>query len=133
MVTPNLIHYQVVEISQRIEVAAPDIDDVFDEPVEGVDATYDPPVTLKAQVAYDKFLDSNPEVVSDDPVTTGHLTFRVKDLNRAGITIARGDKIVSISGNPVDLFIIEPKPRGHYKGGPTLIFAEFMDRRVVPK
>ncbi len=129
---PSLIHAQDVEIEQIVRVDAPDIDSVFDEPVSGVSATFAAPVQLRAQVAYNKFLDSNPEVIGDDPVTTGHLTFRVYDLNNRSIILQKGDRISKISGTVVELYIVEVKPKGHYSK-PTLMMAEFINKRLVEK
>lgn len=129
---PSLIHAQDVEIEQIQRVDAPDIDSVFDEPVSGTNATYATAVQLRAQVAYNKFLDSNPEVIGDDPVTTGHLTFRVYDLAKMSVTLQKGDRISKISGTDVELYIVEVKPKGHYNK-PTLIMVEFINKRLVEK
>lgn len=70
------------------------------------------------------------------PVSDGHVMFLAVDLDAAQIVLKKGDKIMSIAGDPVGvdrggvargLTIVEAQPKGHYGGVATMVKAYFVE------
>ena len=128
MVQPRLIH-PVNVVIQQIDRTATNWDPDFKEPIDEEDVAYQDPVTLKGQVNYMSFEQMVSAPASWVKDSIGRIVFRKKDLTAAGITLDLMDKIISIDGEDVTLFILEARPQGHYQHS-TLIFAFFGEKFV---
>jgi hypothetical protein len=107
---PKLIHPVEVTI-YRIDRVATQFDPDFREPIG--DVKYEStPVTVKAQVKYDRFQALNMVPGGDSPQTSGYLLIE----NEPPGGLNKGDKIASIAGVPVELYITEKRPAVHYRG-----------------
>lgn len=120
---PKLIHPVEVTI-YRVDRVATQFDPDFREPLAGV--RYEPvPVTVKAQVKYDRFEALNMVAGGDSPVTTGYLLIEKEP--PGGLN--KGDKIAAIAGQPVELYITEIRPAVHYGGRARMLKVLFEARR----
>lgn len=107
---PRLIHPVEVTIN-RVDRTATVFDQDFREPVGGI--RYDPvPVTVKAQVKYDRFEALNMVPGGDSPQTSGYLLIEAEPPGE----LNKGDKITGIAGVPVELYITEKRPAVYYGG-----------------
>jgi len=124
---PDLIHPIPVEIEQ-IDKGKTAYDDDAREAVRTIGRSV--VQKLEAQVSWS---------VKDEPIpgkqgiseeARGYLLFRRNDLIGKSIIINRGDKIIKIGHDDVELFILGRTPAGHYpdQGGATLLQAYFGDR-----
>lgn len=120
---PKLIHPVDVTI-YRIDRAATQFDPDFREPTTGVQYEL-APVTVEAQVKYDRFEALNMVAGGDSPLTTGHLLIEREPLGG----LNKGDKITTIAGQPVELYITEKRPAAHYGGQARLLKVLFEARR----
>lgn len=110
---PKLIHPVEVTI-HRVDRTATQFDPDFREPIG--DVKYEPtPVTLRAQVKYDRFEAQNMVPAGDAPLSSGYL------LTDEDPGINKGDKITSIAGIPVELYVTEKRPAVHYGGRARMV------------
>ena len=127
MVRPNLIHPVNVQIEQG-DKANTKFDENAREPVRKM--TLISAITLSAQVKWKNTDNPQPEFQGVTEDSNGYLLFRFFDLTKAGVTLARGDKIIKIARATYELFITQLIPAGHYpdQNGPSLLKAFFADR-----
>lgn len=90
------------------------------------------PIPLSAQVSYGKtdgpsWKFGGQGGVSSDSL--GRVAFMKRDLDTAGVTLARGDRIASIAGNAQNLYLTEEKLAGHFSGVTNIIVWRFEDKR----
>jgi len=120
---PKLIH-PVEATVYRIDRVAPQFDPDFREPTTGVQ--YEPaPVTVEAQVKYDRLEALNMVAGGDSPLSPGHLLIEAEPPGG----LEKGDKIVAFAGQPVELYITEKRPAAHYGGRARLLKILFEARR----
>lgn len=81
----------------------------FREPVGSV--KYQAPVTVRAQVRWERNQALNMAPGGDSPVTELVLTM-VADEFRAAGGFGKGDHVTSIAGDPVDAYVTEVRPAG---------------------
>lgn len=62
----------------------------------------------------------------DKIMTAGHLVFRKKDLDDAGIILRTGDYIIELAGAKVNFEIVEIRPESILGGKQRLIYADYM-------
>ena len=130
---PSLIHPVDVEVRQLDEAGTakdPDTGEVLlgDGRYGGdVGERYGDPITLAGQVKWGATEVFVPAAGGEVPDSKGHVVFRVCDLETAGVTLRKRDKITAIAGTEYELWITELRPQAHYGGRPTLIFAVFND------
>jgi len=58
--------------------------------------------------------------------TAGHLVFKKKDLDDAGVVLRTGDYIIEIAGAKVNFEIVEVRPESILGGKQRLIYADYM-------
>jgi hypothetical protein len=126
MPEPNLIHPVDIILEQR-DLAATIYDEDTREPIRQVERKAQ--VTVSGQVLWD---------YHDDPKSTGtglimeergYFMVRTSDMSAASIEIKHGDRVLSMGGVAVSLYITRTRPMGHYPGlGATLLRCYFIDR-----
>jgi hypothetical protein len=127
MVLPNLIH-PVTIIIEKLNTAGTIYDEDTREPIK--QAAHAVPVPVRGQVSWD----IKDEVVIGEGGTrleaNGYILFRYVDLNSAGITLSRQDRIKKIGWMDVDVYVVSLKPMGHYgdRNGASMVKAFFTDR-----
>lgn len=119
---PRLVHPVEVQIA-HVDPATP-IDPVFREPTGGT--KYLAPVTIKAQVRYERHEEQNMIPGGDSPVTRGWLTMLARDVEAWGIKPR--DKIVKVADVSVEYYITEIRPCGYYSGTAYLMRLVFESR-----
>ncbi len=107
---PKLIHPVEVAIC-RVDRTATQFDPDFREPI-GEIKYESTPVTVKAQVKYDRFEALNMVPGGDSPQTSGYLLIEAEP--PGGLN--KGDKIISIAGISTELYVTEKRPGVHYGG-----------------
>ena len=94
---------------------------------------YSPEITLRGQVNFSKTeyrLNKRfPTLTGDKNPTFGHVLFRVRDLERAGVTLQKGDIIVSTAGISLGTPIMELRYESPLNGRFLLLYAEFERRK----
>ena len=127
MVLPNLLHPVPIEIEQ-ISRSASIQDDDYREPVQ--QAVRGPRVTAPGQVKWFSDDRSYPTKAGSESESQGYVLFRYVDLTRLGITLQQADRIVSMGGLAVDVYVTELRPEAHWPdlGGPGTVKAFFKDR-----
>jgi hypothetical protein len=126
-VRPRLIQPVEVEVRQ-IDTENTVYDEQTRAPVGQV--LWQDPVVLHAQV-YDGDTDrARAQMGGIREESEGHLTFLAEELDAAGVTLARGDRISKIAGRETDLYIERLRYAGHYTGpNSTLLLVFWEDRR----
>lgn len=127
---PKLISPSDIIIEQH-DVAASVYDDALREPIGPVARTS---VTLKAQVSYGSKARVSRTHGGQGGVNneaSGHLVFLQSDLDAAGVTLQRGDRIKKIAQRDVSFYLDNERPGGHWDGTSTLVMWYFTDRRPV--
>ena len=126
-IDPTLIHPVPVIIRQGNKPASSFRDDAR-EPVRKLVRTADR--TLSAQIKWRRTDDPSADFTGVTENSIGYLLFKWKDLDAAGVTIRRGDKVIKIDRIEYELFITQLMPAGHYpdQNGSTLLKAFFADR-----
>lgn len=59
----------------------------------------------------------------------GRLIVRYVDIEAAGYTPRRGDKVVQMGTKSVEYYIVNIEQRGHWQNGPTFLRLYYSDRR----
>ena len=94
---------------------------------------YQQPITLRAQVNYGDvkyhFKQRDPSFTGDQDKTAGHLVFKVTYLENLGITLNKGDFVVSVAGVPMNLVIRELRYESSLRGKFLLLYAVMETRR----
>ncbi|MGE5551515.1 MAG: hypothetical protein ACM3ZC_13465 [Bacteroidota bacterium] len=121
---PRLVHPVACQI-RRINQAGTETDPVFREPVAGTQ--YGDPVPFSAQVKYQRHSQQNMVPGGDSPLSAGSLTMERTDYDQRG-GFGVGDKIVSIAGETVELYLIDVQPAGVYMGRAWLMRLVFESR-----
>jgi hypothetical protein len=127
MPLPNLLH-PVPVVIRPIDKPNTPYDSDFREPIQRVARKSD--VTLPGQVAWANDKQVQYTRGGNRYDADGYVLFRYADLSAAAITLAVNDRIVSLGGLEVNVYIKHFQPMGHYAdaGGPTLIKAFFSDK-----
>jgi len=103
----------------------------FEEPVTKKDRSAE--VTLHGQVNLGRagaaFARRSPSLTGDRVESDGHLVFRKADLDAAGVTLAKGDRVVRIASEDVDFLLTEVRPESPLRGGFLLVYAELDHNR----
>jgi hypothetical protein len=128
MPIPNLIHPLSIQI-QKQDTDETDYDDDFREPVQQTKRAST--VTVDGQVKWGSHKSYSSNRRGPQESSDGYILFRYVDLNDAGITLEREDKIIKIGNLDVNVYINSLLPEGHYpdQGGYTLVKAFFVDRQ----
>ena len=123
---PRLLHPVSVEV-KKLDRAGTAWDSKAREPVGHV--VREKKVVLQAQVLYNRIEQPSADFEGVLRDSKGKLVFRWCDLQAAGVTIARGDKVSKIANRDVDYFVSYFEDAGHYpEFGATLLMAWFVDR-----
>jgi len=127
MVLPNLLHPVPIEIEQ-INRSGTIQDDDYREPIQQV--SRNARVTIPGQVKWNSDERLNPTKAGAEDESQGYVLFRYTDLNRLGVTLQQGNRIVKMGTVDVDVYIIQLRPEAHYPdlGGPGTVKAFFRDR-----
>lgn len=129
---PAVLNPVDIVVDQR-SVATTAIDPDFDEPLGA--AARGASITLRGQVNYGSASGHHERLVrsrtGDEAASSGHLLFRKKDLDDAGVTIGKGDRVSSIAGVSVDLEIIEVRHQAPLRGVFLLTMCPFRERSDV--
>lgn len=124
---PRLIHPIPVIVEQR-DLASPGVmNHDAREPVK--QASRAVAVELRAQVQWGEKDDPNPEEGGPRETSRGYLIFLRRDLAAAGVTLKRGDRVTSVGGLDVDLYLNGSEPCMHYHTGPQGELWQFRDRQ----
>jgi len=103
----------------------------FEEPVTKKDRTEE--VTLAGQVNLGRagaaFERRSRSLTGDRAESDGHLVFRKADLDAAGVTLEKGDRVIRVAGEAVDFLLTEVRPESPLRGGFLLVYAEFEHNR----
>jgi hypothetical protein len=103
----------------------------FEEPIGTKDRSEE--VVLQGQVNLGKpgsaFERRSPSLTGDRAESDGHLVFRKADLDAAGVTLAKGDRVVRVAGEAVDFLLAEVRPESPLGGAFLLVYAEFTHNR----
>ncbi len=110
----------------------PAVDAQFREPTGTVDYTYN---VIAGQLGLRDTDRWNPRPGGDVPQADGHVVLRVVDMP-AGFAPRVGDRVTQIAvGHPeeraVEWHVVEVRPQGHYRAGPTLWFCFYRDLRTL--
>ena len=68
-------------------------------------------------------------LTGDKAESRGHIVFRIADLEAAGVQLAKGDQVVGIAGQAVDLLITEVRPESPLRESFLLLYAELEQRQ----
>ncbi|GAB1376889.1 hypothetical protein MASR1M48_17410 [Lactococcus petauri] len=124
-IEPSLIHAVEVQI-QRLDVNNTMYDDVFREP--SVQAQYKPVQTIICQIHWVAFEKMNMDRGGDLKDFDGWITMRKSDFEDIeGGLFKKSDKIISVDGEPMELYIQTPDRKGHYTEAKLVRFF-FKDR-----
>lgn len=103
----------------------------FEEPLTKKNRTEE--VVLHGQVnlgrsgsAFDR---RRPSLTGDRAESDGHLVFRKADIEAAGVTLRKGDRVVRVAGEEVDFLLTEVRPESPLGGEFLLVYAEFEENR----
>lgn len=83
----------------------------------------------EAQIVYQLRDKREPRETGEGEESRGHLTFRKTTFDALDSPVQKGDRIVKIGGVDVDYQVIEVRPGGHLRGGPTLMLVFFEQNR----
>ena len=124
---PRLIHPIPVEIRQ-ISRTKTKWDDKAREPIGRI--VRDNVVQLEAQVRWVRIEQPIADFNGIRHDSKGTLTFRYRDLDEAGITLVRGDKVSKIGNRNTDMFLDHFEDAGNYQdfSGATLLVVTMVDR-----
>ena len=129
MVQPRLLH-PVPIVIQQMDQSTTMYDDDYREPIQQSQRFAN--VTLPGQVKWTVGLDElKMERGGVRLEAEGYVLFRYKDLKAKNITLKKDDRLITIGGVEVDVYITKIQPMGHYPSaaGPTLVRAWFNDRQ----
>lgn len=62
---------------------------------------------------------------------SGYLVFAVADLDDAGVTLAKGDKVATIAGRTANVWLTSKVWAGHLNGAPTLEIWDIADKPLT--
>ncbi len=117
---------------EQISVADTEYDEDYQMPVGGKEAR---PTTIqvKGQVNFGdgghQFEARQPSMTGDRIPSTSHIVFRTCDLEEAGITIKKDDRVISIAGEDVDLLVDEVRGESPLDGGYLLRYVELVSNK----
>jgi hypothetical protein len=110
-------------VLQQKDTASTVYDDDAREPIaqvaRAVVGTTVTTVELKAQASWNRALRTEWQGGGQGGVSEGadgYLVFRVGELEKKGITLQRGDRIISVAGRTTDLYLLEELPAAHLDG-----------------
>lgn len=115
-------------VVEQLDTANTIYDDVAREPVKTVARASQ--TTLEAQVSWGRSSRYSYRQGGQDGFAEkadGYLVFRVSDLDDAGVSLARGDKVVTIGGRPAGVYLTDRLYAGHHGGAPRLEVWDFAD------
>lgn len=101
------------------------MDSDFREPAST--RAFDAGVVVKGQVNFGmkKYAEQDITMTGDKGDTMGWFCFRKSDLDRAGISLQKGDRVSEVAGEAMDLEIVEARPESPLRGRFLLIYADF--------
>ena len=128
MVQPRLLH-PVPIIIQQIKPSLTPMDDDYREPIQ--QSKRGANVTIQGQVNWTGMDKVDMAVGGVRLESEGYVLFRYIDLARKNIVLKKDDRLISIGGVEVDVYIMKLQPMGHYPSakGPTTVRAWFHDRQ----
>ena len=83
-------------------------------------------VTLYAQNNSNVIKRKSASSTGDKIMTAGHLVFKKKDLEDAGVKLRTGDYIIELAGDKVNFEIVEIRPESILGGSNRLLYADYM-------
>lgn len=124
---PNLIHPIPIEL-RLLNRENTVWDQKAREPIGR--AVREIPVQLQAQVRWNEIGKPVAEFTGVRGESKGYLMFRYRDLEAAGVTIKRGDKITKIGNRVCSMFAAWFEDAGHYQDftGACFLLVWFLDR-----
>lgn len=126
MPEPNLIHPVDIVLEQR-DLSNTLFDEDTREPIRQVERVTQ--TTIQGQVLWDFHEDPKVTSAGLELGERGYILVKLADMSVLGITLKQGDRIVSVGGVTVDLYVSRLRPMGHYPGlGATIMRAYFIDR-----
>jgi hypothetical protein len=127
MPLPRLVHPQTVTV-EPISKTATQWDGQAREPVAPIRRRAT--VTVQAQVHWARRQYERPGAPGVVEVSDGFLVFRRKDVEAASWTPARGDRVATVSGAAVELYLLDTgQLRGQYLGQWWLLRVTFATRQ----
>lgn len=126
---PNLIEPSPIVVEQ-LDAANTAFDTDAREPIKTVGRAAQ--VTLSAQVSWgrsSRYSYRQGGQAGHIEEATGYLVFLTRDLDAASVTLARGDKCVTIGGRPANVFLTNRLYAGHHHGEPHLEIWDFADNQ----
>ena len=119
-----------IVINQRDEgPAGTQIDSIFDEPI-AVEMR-ESSCTVQGQIRNDLDDRLKRTRTGDGSDSAGHVLFRKSDLDDAGVTLKKGDRITKIAGVDFDVVIIEVTYKAPLRGVFLLVQCPFVERTAV--
>jgi hypothetical protein len=124
---PALLH-PVTAVVQAADRGSTPYDDDAREPLRTVRRT---PFSVPAQVEYAGRREPSYDIGGAAEDVEGYLVLRRIDVEAAGWTPRRGDRLVKLGWRDTSLFITQVEDAGHYADteGASLLIAHFADRR----
>lgn len=120
-------------VIRQLRTSGPTVltDPDYGEMDQGRKKEYFSDLVLQAQIVYGEKDARAPAITGDVGEADGHLTFKATDLEAQGVSLSKGDLIVSIAGFPVNYKIIEVRPSGHLRGRNWLVLAYFKNNDEI--
>lgn len=128
MPLPNLLHKTNIVI-QQIDKGDTIYDEDTREPVQQAHRTVNK--DLKGQVHWGQADDLEPGAGGVQEESDGYVLFRYLDLDKKGIALSPGDRIIKMGRLNTDVYLIKLQPMAHYEdqNGPSTVRAYFKDRQ----
>jgi hypothetical protein len=121
----NLLPLKIRQLEEEVE-----LDPDFLEPLSN--KSYSEPKEIKAQIVFASYQEKTPSLTGDIERTDGRICVRIRDLERLGIVLKKGDRIVAVKEDgtwkEVDFVINHIKPAGHLPQAHILL-AYFIHRQ----
>ena len=113
---PRLIEPSPIIIEQK-DTSSTTYDDLLREPIKQVER--DAAICLKAQVSWGRSYEAGFHAGGQGGTivdAAGYLVFDVQELERKCITLRPGDRVKSVAGRPVDVYLFKVTWAGHHLG-----------------
>lgn len=125
----NLVEVQILQVRKADQIVDADFDEPAGPRVYG--NAQGRPITVKCQVAQggQPWRQLSPTQTGDARPTSGHLTFRIADLEAQGITLNKGDLIVKIANLATNLRITHVRPQAVLGGNFLLMLVYYEENK----